>query len=572
MDLDPEKQNQNNSTESVTERPAKRRRVENKHGNENGPRHHDPSEPSSQLGWSVDHDNDNGLSADFGFGNPIGDSDSRDPRSVSESVPLPDPVHVDLVGIKQGVSDSLQPREREARSYISILGDVSGSAPASPRRSGRLSSLISNTTRNANVSRKVIAIATTVRQNKLRDSKEEGEVDVKALSRGRKQRGTTRGTEDEKNDEIMDRHAKAKNEIVNSSPLSILSDLPEEEEDDIGREDFAASKNDTGQLGHEPEHDGRHRRTRVERPPTPIRALSTSGGTEYEDGGGVKVKIEQMMKARSRTGTGTMAMTMMNNAGHPAEVSVIINREIETDSKTKQEAESSSTSSSPFKPRATKKPSSKPKLKLEKPHPEPANWKRQYDLIALMREKIDAPVDTLGCDVPVFPSVASAATKHEGEIKVEGVEVEEQRTPVDPRTHRFHILISLMLSSQTKDPVTSAAVSTLHTTLLPHGGLTPEALAAADEETIAGCINKVGFWRRKTGYIHEAAKRILEGGLDDGEDEEEDLEGTGVRPEEERDERGNRRPDIPRTLGGLCKLKGVGPKMAFLALQCAWNM
>lgn len=69
-------------------------------------------------------------------------------------------------------------------------------------------------------------------------------------------------------------------------------------------------------------------------------------------------------------------------------------------------------------------------------------------------------------------------------------------------------------------------------------------------------------------YIQEAARAIIEGGLDDGQDLPEGWEGrdlTGVDPD-------GRPGDIPMTLGGLCKLKGVGPKMAFLALQCAWNI
>lgn len=102
-----------------------------------------------------------------------------------------------------------------------------------------------------------------------------------------------------------------------------------------------------------------------------------------------------------------------------------------------------------------------------------------------------------------------------------------------------------MLSSQTKDAVTSAAVTSLHTSL--PGGLTAASLATAPLETIQECINKVGFWRRKAEYIQEAAKALLE---------------------QEGDEKG----DVPKTVEGLCKLKGVGPKMAFLALQCAWDM
>lgn len=97
-----------------------------------------------------------------------------------------------------------------------------------------------------------------------------------------------------------------------------------------------------------------------------------------------------------------------------------------------------------------------------------------------------------------------------------------------------------MLSSQTKDAVTSQAVTNLHLAL---GGLNAETLAAADPETVSSAINKVGFWRRKTEYIQEAARRLLEK--------------TG---------------DVPKTIEELCELRGVGPKMGFLALQAAWNM
>ncbi|WWC60036.1 uncharacterized protein I303_102599 [Kwoniella dejecticola CBS 10117] len=165
---------------------------------------------------------------------------------------------------------------------------------------------------------------------------------------------------------------------------------------------------------------------------------------------------------------------------------------------------------------ASKKPF--PKLSLDKPHPAPPRWEEQYRLIEHMRKGIIAPVDNMGCDRP--------------------------RTVVndDPKTLRFHMLISLMLSSQTKDPVTSSAVTTLHETL--PGGLTAQSLADATTEEIQNCINKVGFWRRKADYIKDAAIHLLE--KEDG--------------------------DVPKTLEGLCELKGVGPKMAFLALQCAWDI
>ncbi|ORX36218.1 DNA glycosylase [Kockovaella imperatae] len=168
---------------------------------------------------------------------------------------------------------------------------------------------------------------------------------------------------------------------------------------------------------------------------------------------------------------------------------------------------------------SSKKPM--PLLALDKPHPAPPKWEEQYRLIERMRKGIIAPVDDMGCERP--------RTANE----------------VSPKTLRFHVLISLMLSSQTKDAITSQAVTNLHQTL--PGGLTAESLAAAPEDVVQSCINKVGFWRRKTEYIQDAARKLLER---EGEDQ----------------------GDVPNTLEGLCELKGVGPKMAFLALQCAWDI
>jgi endonuclease-3 len=56
-----------------------------------------------------------------------------------------------------------------------------------------------------------------------------------------------------------------------------------------------------------------------------------------------------------------------------------------------------------------------------------------------------------------------------------------------------------MLSSQTKDEVTDAAVTKLRTAV--GGTLSIENLIAADERAIAEAINKVGFWRRKTEFV-----------------------------------------------------------------------
>ncbi|KAH9968457.1 DNA glycosylase [Russula compacta] len=167
-------------------------------------------------------------------------------------------------------------------------------------------------------------------------------------------------------------------------------------------------------------------------------------------------------------------------------------------------------SASPQKPKAIKQA-------LEKPHPAPARWRETYDAIKEMRSRFPAPVDTMGCDTAKWKET-------------------------DPRNKRLATLISLMLSSQTKDEVTDAAVGKLRAAL--GGTLTLDALLAAEEHVIAEAINKVGFWRRKTQYIKQAVQRLRD-----------DFDS-----------------DVPKTVDELCSLPGVGPKMAFLCLHAAWDI
>ncbi|KAF9531736.1 DNA glycosylase [Crepidotus variabilis] len=154
---------------------------------------------------------------------------------------------------------------------------------------------------------------------------------------------------------------------------------------------------------------------------------------------------------------------------------------------------------------------------LDKPHPAPENWEETYNIIKEMRSTFVAPVDTMGCD--------SAQTKES-----------------DPRNRRYATLVSLMLSSQTKDEVTDAAVKKIRAAL--GGSISIEGMIAADDTVISGAIAKVGFWRRKTGYLKQAALKLRD-----------DFDS-----------------DVPKTVDELCSLPGVGPKMAFLALQIAWNL
>jgi endonuclease-3 len=160
----------------------------------------------------------------------------------------------------------------------------------------------------------------------------------------------------------------------------------------------------------------------------------------------------------------------------------------------------------------------------------PKRWKEQYEVLIKQRRRIVAPVDTMGCQ--------ENGKDEKRRDMASLTESDEDRA----RRERFTILVSLMLSSQTKDPVTADAVHNLQQNL--KGGLSLSSILNATQDEISVNINKVGFWRRKTGYIQSTA-RILQ----------DDFNG-----------------DIPNTIDDLCSLPGVGPKMGFLALQSAWGL
>jgi endonuclease-3 len=126
---------------------------------------------------------------------------------------------------------------------------------------------------------------------------------------------------------------------------------------------------------------------------------------------------------------------------------------------------------------------------LASPHPAPENWREVYDTIKDMRTRFTAPVDTMGCDQAQYqesdPKVRSA------------IYVFIELSAYTQKNRRFSTLIALMLSSQTKDEVTDAAVKKLRAAI--GGVLSIEAVIAAEESTVSEAINKVGFWRRKTG-------------------------------------------------------------------------
>lgn len=116
-----------------------------------------------------------------------------------------------------------------------------------------------------------------------------------------------------------------------------------------------------------------------------------------------------------------------------------------------------------------------------------------------------------------------------------------------------------MLSSQTKDEVTDAAVKTLRAAL--GGSISLSSLLNADADTISNAINKVGFWRRKTEWVHIIIAHSLLKLMNPSY-----IMRTAVVLRDRFDS------DVPKDIDDLCSLPGVGPKMGFLCLQAAWNM
>ncbi|KAH6785218.1 hypothetical protein C2S51_037673 [Perilla frutescens var. frutescens] len=143
----------------------------------------------------------------------------------------------------------------------------------------------------------------------------------------------------------------------------------------------------------------------------------------------------------------------------------------------------------------------------------PANWEKVIKGIRKMRSSEDAPVDSMGC--------------------------EKAGVSLPPKEGRFAVLISSLLSSQTKDHVNHGAIQRL----LQNDLLTAETIDKADEGVIKELIYPVGFYSRKASNMKKVAKICLEkyGG------------------------------DIPSTLEELLQLPGIGPKMAHLVMNVGWN-
>ncbi|XP_010904324.2 endonuclease III-like protein 1 [Esox lucius] len=144
---------------------------------------------------------------------------------------------------------------------------------------------------------------------------------------------------------------------------------------------------------------------------------------------------------------------------------------------------------------------------------QPPDWRKQLHHMRQMRSGRDAPVDVMGAE-------------------------KCYDTDAPPEVRRYQVLVSLMLSSQTKDQVTGAAMLRLRA-----HGCTVDDIINTDDRTLGQLIHPVGFWRTKVKYLKQTSAMLQ-------------AEFGG---------------DIPNSVEGLVRLPGVGPKMAHLAMDIAWN-
>lgn len=112
-----------------------------------------------------------------------------------------------------------------------------------------------------------------------------------------------------------------------------------------------------------------------------------------------------------------------------------------------------------------------------------------------------------------------------------------------PSTRLFEMLIALVLSSQTRDEITSAAMGRLRTDGY-FKDATGEKFISTKETDLEDLLYPVGFYRQKTKSIKAICKKLKDEHYEHG---------------------------IPDTFEGLTALPGVGQKMALLGLSIGFN-
>ncbi|CEG38695.1 endonuclease iii-like protein 1-like [Plasmopara halstedii] len=135
------------------------------------------------------------------------------------------------------------------------------------------------------------------------------------------------------------------------------------------------------------------------------------------------------------------------------------------------------------------------------------------------RDGMETPIDKFGTQACVVPGAQN--------IKIQ----------------RFQLLVAALLSSQTQDPVTYAAMQRLHQLGSGEDGLTVDVVQATSEEKLSEILKPVGFYNRKAQQLKRVAA-VLSTQYD---------------------------KDIPRSLNELLQFPGIGPKIGRLITLLAWN-
>jgi endonuclease-3 len=164
----------------------------------------------------------------------------------------------------------------------------------------------------------------------------------------------------------------------------------------------------------------------------------------------------------------------------------------------------------PTKKKRKKTPTAAPVPQMRAPD----HWREIYSLVVELRQDRTSPCDHSGCEA--LPSRSGT-----------------------PRDFRFQALMSLMLSSQTKDAIVGEAIRGMQA----DGCLDVESISQMTPEKLNSYIKRVGFHNNKTKYIKQVVEILKE-------------EYAG---------------DIPPTAAAMMELPGVGPKMAFICENVAWD-
>lgn len=158
-------------------------------------------------------------------------------------------------------------------------------------------------------------------------------------------------------------------------------------------------------------------------------------------------------------------------------------------------------------------------FKTEEPEPETDNRLELLRDLYEARKSMDTAIDRFGTQVCVAPGVTSA--------KVE----------------RFQLLVAALLSSQTQDPITYAAMQRLHQLGENEEGLTIKTVQDTSEEKLSETLKPVGFYHRKAQQLKRVAVIL----------------------------RSQFHGDIPRSLDELLQLPGIGPKIGRVITLLAWG-